>query len=38
MLPLDPGASREEVLKAMEGHVLAAGELVGSFRAPAAAK
>jgi Raf kinase inhibitor-like YbhB/YbcL family protein len=30
-LDLDPGATREEVLTAMRGHVLAAGELVGSF-------
>ena len=26
-----PGASKEQVLKAMEGHILAQGELVGTF-------
>ena len=31
MLDLQPGASREEVLGAMRGHVLAEGELVGTF-------
>jgi Raf kinase inhibitor-like YbhB/YbcL family protein len=31
MLDLKPGASREEVLAAMKGHVLAEGELVGTF-------
>jgi Raf kinase inhibitor-like YbhB/YbcL family protein len=30
-LDLEPGVSREEVLEAMRGHVLAAGELVGTF-------
>jgi Raf kinase inhibitor-like YbhB/YbcL family protein len=30
-LGLEPGASREDVLKAMEGHVLAEGEIVGTF-------
>ena len=30
-LGLDPGASKSDVLKAMEGHVLAQGELVGTF-------
>lgn len=30
-LELDPGATREAVLAAMEGHVLAAGEIVGTF-------
>ena len=30
-LGLDPGASREEVLQAIEGKVLAAGEIVGTF-------
>jgi Raf kinase inhibitor-like YbhB/YbcL family protein len=38
MLPLDPGVSREQLLHAMESHVLAAGELVGTFKAPADAK
>jgi Raf kinase inhibitor-like YbhB/YbcL family protein len=36
-LPLDPGASREQVLEAMKGHVVAAGQLVGTFKAPAKA-
>jgi phosphatidylethanolamine-binding protein (PEBP) family uncharacterized protein len=30
-LGIDPGATRDELLAAMEGHVLAAGELVGTF-------
>jgi len=33
-LDLPPGASRAEVLQAMEGHVLAQGELVGRFARP----
>jgi Raf kinase inhibitor-like YbhB/YbcL family protein len=37
-LALQPGASRDEVLGAMKGHVLAAGRLVGTFKAPADAK
>lgn len=31
-LGLDPGAKREDVLAAMEGHVLAEGEIVGKFK------
>ncbi|AJE47118.1 YbhB/YbcL family Raf kinase inhibitor-like protein [Celeribacter indicus] len=31
----EPGATREEVLSAMEGHVIAAGELTGSYERPA---
>lgn len=30
-LGLDPGRTRDEVLKAMEGHVLAKGEIIGTF-------
>lgn len=30
-LDLEPGAQRDEVIEAMRGHVLAAGELVGTF-------
>ena len=30
-LSLSPGASKEQVLKAMEGHILANGELMGTF-------
>ena len=30
-LDLEPGAKRDAVLKAMEGHVLAEGEIVGTF-------
>lgn len=30
-LDLKPGASREEILEAMDGHVIAAGELVGTY-------
>lgn len=33
-LDLPPGASRAEVLDAMRGHVLAAGELVGTYEEP----
>jgi len=33
-LPLGPGASRDEVMNAMAGHVLAKGELVGLYEAP----
>jgi Raf kinase inhibitor-like YbhB/YbcL family protein len=33
-LPLGPGATREEVMNAMAGHVLAKGELVGLYEAP----
>jgi len=32
MLDLDPGATTPEVLAAMAGHVVAAGEIVGSYR------
>jgi Raf kinase inhibitor-like YbhB/YbcL family protein len=38
MLALDPGVGREALLEAMRGHVVAAGELVGTFKAPADAK
>ena len=31
-LDVQPGADRDEVLRAMSGHVLAAGELVGTFQ------
>jgi len=31
-LNLPPGAKRKEVSNAMKGHILASGELVGSFR------
>jgi Raf kinase inhibitor-like YbhB/YbcL family protein len=33
-LELPAGANREELLKAMGGHVLAKGELVGWFKRP----
>jgi Raf kinase inhibitor-like YbhB/YbcL family protein len=33
-LDVPPGADRDEVLRAMSGHVLAAGELVGTFQRP----
>jgi len=33
-LKLRPGADRDAVLRAMRGHVLAAGELVGAFALP----
>jgi Raf kinase inhibitor-like YbhB/YbcL family protein len=33
-LTLDPGASREALLAAMHGHVLAAGDVVGLFKRP----
>jgi hypothetical protein len=31
-LDLPPKASKKQVLKAMKGHILASGELVGSFQ------
>jgi Raf kinase inhibitor-like YbhB/YbcL family protein len=34
MLPLDPGATPEQVLSAMKGRVVAAGEVIGTFEAP----
>jgi Raf kinase inhibitor-like YbhB/YbcL family protein len=34
-LTLHPGANRHDVLKAMQGHVLATGELKGLFARPA---
>ncbi|MDM9627657.1 YbhB/YbcL family Raf kinase inhibitor-like protein [Rhizobium sp. S152] len=37
-LGVEPGAKRDEVLKAMEGHVLAKGQLVGTFERKLAAK
>jgi phosphatidylethanolamine-binding protein (PEBP) family uncharacterized protein len=30
-LDVPPGAERDELLQAMRGHVLAAGELVGTY-------
>lgn len=38
LLELPVGALRQDVLKAMKGHVLAAGELVGTFERPAEPK
>lgn len=35
-LGLMPGAKRDDVVQAMKGHVLAAGEVVGKFERPAA--
>ncbi|MGD9478793.1 YbhB/YbcL family Raf kinase inhibitor-like protein [Shinella sp. G-2] len=35
-LGIDPGAMREDVLKAMAGHVLSKGEIVGTFEQKAA--
>jgi Raf kinase inhibitor-like YbhB/YbcL family protein len=32
-LPLAPGASKEELLKAMQGHILGQGEWMGTFAA-----
>lgn len=32
VLTLPPGANREQLLDAIKGHVLAKGELVGSYR------
>ena len=37
-LVLEPGAKRDAVLKAMEGHVLAEGEIVGTFERKLASK
>jgi len=37
-LGLEPGAKRDAVLKAMEGHVLAEGEIVGTFERKLASK
>jgi Raf kinase inhibitor-like YbhB/YbcL family protein len=31
-LPLEPGATKDELLKAMEGHVLAEGQLMGKYQ------
>jgi Raf kinase inhibitor-like YbhB/YbcL family protein len=33
-LALPPGSERDEILTAIQGHVLASGELVGSFKRP----
>ncbi|WEK03669.1 MAG: YbhB/YbcL family Raf kinase inhibitor-like protein [Candidatus Devosia phytovorans] len=33
-LPVDPGATREDVLAAIEGHVIAKGEVVGTYERP----
>jgi Raf kinase inhibitor-like YbhB/YbcL family protein len=38
MLPLDPGATRDALLRAMDGHVVAAGQIMGTFKAPPEAK
>ena len=38
MLGLEPGAKRDAVLKAMEGHVLAEGQTVGTFERKAASE
>ncbi len=32
MLPLKPGATKEEVVKAMQGHILAQAELMGTYQ------
>lgn len=32
MLNLKPGATKQELLKAMEGHILAEGQLMGTFQ------
>lgn len=32
ILNLDPGATKKQLLKAMEGHILAEGELMGKYR------
>jgi Raf kinase inhibitor-like YbhB/YbcL family protein len=37
-LGVEPGAKREEVLKAMKGHILAEGQLVGTFERKLAAE
>lgn len=37
-LGLDPGANRDSVLKAMEGHVLGKGQIIGTFERKMAAK
>lgn len=37
-LDLPPGADRNQLLSAMQGHVLAKGELVGTYQQPAAGK
>jgi len=37
-LGLAPGAKRDAVLKAMEGHVLGKGQIVGTFERKTAAK
>lgn len=34
MLPLDPGATRDQLLHAMAGHVIAKGDLVGRYAQP----
>jgi Raf kinase inhibitor-like YbhB/YbcL family protein len=33
-LSLEPGARSDDVVRAMRGHVLASGDLVGRYRAP----
>jgi hypothetical protein len=32
MLDLKPGLTKKELLKAMEGHVLAEGQLMGTYQ------
>ena len=34
MLDLAPGATRQQLLEAMEGHILGAGELIGERQGP----
>ncbi len=38
VLTLDPNVSREQLLSAMAGHVVAGGEVVGTFAAPPSAQ
>lgn len=37
-IPVDPGATREQVLAAIDGHVIAKGEVVGTYERPGAEK
>jgi phosphatidylethanolamine-binding protein (PEBP) family uncharacterized protein len=32
LIGVDPGADRDVVLKAIQGHVIGSGELVGTYR------
>lgn len=36
-LPLEPGATKKQLLKAMEGHILSEGQLVGHYQRQASA-